>query len=245
MGTRIHLCGAVTVAVDGERRERRLPGRQGVLLLAFLACNRRRPVERDALAEMLWPRDRPPAAGVALRALLSKLRTTVGGGAVAGRERIRLDLDPDAWIDVEAAEEAIHRAEGAVAAGSWGEAWGAARVAAAVSERGFLVGHDHPWVDERRREMDRVLERAERCIVSCGLALGDRELGAAERAARRLTERRPLDESAVALRMRVHTAAGDPAAALGVFEGLRLRLRDELGVHPGAELRELHRDLLG
>ena len=245
MGTRIHLCGTVSVAVDGERRERRLPGRQGVLLLAFLTSSRPRPLERDALMEVLWPRGRPPAANVALRSLLSKLRLVLGSDAVVGRERIHLHLAPDAWIDVEVAEEALHRAEGAVASEDWGQAWGAARVAAMVSERGFLIGHDHPWVDERRREVERVLERAQRCVVACGLALGGRELRAAERAARRLAERRPLDESAVGLQMRVHAAAGDPAAALGAFEGLRLRLRDELGATPGVEIRELHRRLLG
>jgi DNA-binding SARP family transcriptional activator len=245
MSTRIHLCGAIRVGVDGERREQRLPGRQGVLLLAFLVSNRRRPLEREALMDVLWPRERPPASGVALRALLSKLRAALGRDAVVGRERIHLRLDPDAWIDVEAAEEALHRAEGAVGSADWGEAWGAARVAAMVAERGFLIGHDHPWVDERRREVERLLERAQRCIVACGLALGGRELVAAERAARWLAERRPLDESAVGLQMRVHAAAGDPAAALGAYEGLRLRLRDELGTAPGVELRELHRQLLG
>lgn len=245
VSTRIHLCGAISVTVGGERRERLLPGRQGVLLLAFLVSNRRRPVEREALMEMLWSQDRPPAANVALRALLSKLRSALGTGAVIGRERIHLHLDPDAWIDVEAAEEALHRAEGAIASADWGEAWGAARVTAMVADRGFLIGHDHPWADECRRDVERMLERAERCIVACGLALGGRELVAAERAALRLAERRPLDESAVALRMRVHAAAGDPAGALGAFEGLRLRLRDELGAVPGAELRELHRSLLG
>ena len=245
MNTRIHLCGAVGVVVDGEHREWRLPGRQGVLLLAFLIENRRRPLERETLMEVLWPRGRPPAASAALRALLSKLRTVLGPDAVVGRERVRLHLEDDAWIDVEAAEEALHRAEGAAASGDWGEVWGAARVAAVIAERGFLIGHDHPWVDERRRELDRVLERAERCIVGCGLALGGRELATAERAARRLAERRPLDESAVGLQMHVHAASGDPAAALVAFEGFRLRLRDELGTAPGPELRHLHRRLLG
>jgi DNA-binding SARP family transcriptional activator len=245
VATRIHLCGAVSVTVGGERRERLLPGRQGVLLLAFLVSNRRRPVEREVLMETLWPHDRPRAANVAMRALLSKLRSALGPEALVGRERIHLHLGPEAWIDVEAAEEALHRAEGAVASADWGAAWGAARVAAVIADRGFLIGHDHPWAEERRRDVERMLERAERCIVACGLALGGRELAAAERAALRLAERRPLDESAVALQMRVHAAAGDPAGALGAFEGLRLRLRDELGTMPGAELRELHRSLLG
>ena len=87
MNTRIHLCGAVGVVVDGEHREWRLPGRQGVLLIAFLIENRRRPLERETLMEVLWPRGRPPAASAALRALLSKLRTVLGPDAVVGRER--------------------------------------------------------------------------------------------------------------------------------------------------------------
>ena len=245
MSARIHLCGAVSVAMSGVRVESRLPRRQGVLLLAFLVQHRNRPVERDVLMEAVWPRGRPPAAGAAFRALLSKMRSALGHEALWGRERIQLVLPPDAWIDVEAAEEAIHRAETAVASGAWGEAWGAARVALMVPERGFLVGHDLPWVDERRRELERVLERAERCIVACGLALAGRELVAAERASRRLVERRPLDESAVIQHMRVLAARGDTSAALGEFEGLRLRLRDELGVSPSSDIRTLHVRLLG
>ena len=244
MTTRIHLCGSVAVEVDGVRSVRRAPGRQGVLLLAYLVLNRRRPVEREALMELLWPTGRPPAAGAGLRSLLSKLRPLLGPDALVGRERIQLVLAPDTWVDVEAAAEAVHRAENAVASEDWGEAWGAARVAAIVSDRGFLAGFDHPWVDVRRRELERVLERAQRCIVACGLALGGREIAAAERAARDLARRRPLDESAIALEMRALAAAGDTAGALGAFEGLRLRLRDELGASPGAEIRALHRRLL-
>jgi DNA-binding SARP family transcriptional activator len=245
MSARIHLCGAVSVAMSGVRVESRLPRRQGVLLLAFLVQHRNRPVERDVLMEAVWPRGRPPAAGAAFRALLSKMRSALGHEALWGRERIQLVLPSDAWIDVEAAEEAIHRAETAVASGAWGEAWGAARVALMVPERGFLVGHDLPWVDERRRELERVAERAQRCIVDCGLALGGRELVAAEQSSRRLVDRLPLDESAVMRHMQVLAARGDPSAALRAFEGLRLRLRDELGMSPGGEIRALHRRLLG
>lgn len=244
MNTRIHLCGAITVEIDGHRRERRLPGRQGGLLLAFLVLNRQRPLQRDALMEALWPLQRPASAGVAFRALLSKMRGALGPDVLPGRERIQLVLPPGAWVDVEVADEAIHRAETAVASEQWGEAWGAARVAAMVPERGFLIGHDVPWVDERRREMERVLERADRCIVACGLALAGRELEPAERASRRLVQRRPLDESAVLQHMRVLAARGDTSAALGAFEGLRLRLRDELGTSPGPDARALHLRLL-
>jgi DNA-binding SARP family transcriptional activator len=102
-----------------------------------------------------------------------------------------------------------------------------------------------PWVDERRRELDRVVERADACVVACGLALGGRELIPAERAARRLAERRPLDESATLRLMEVLAARGDASGALTAFEGLRRRLREELETTPGDELRALHLRLLG
>lgn len=115
--------------------------------------------------------------------------------------------------------------------------WGAARVAGTIADRGFLIGHDTPWSDERRRELATVAERAGRCIVACDLALGGRELPAAERASRLPVARRPLDQSAVAQRMDVPVAMGDVSAALVEYEALRQRLRDELGLSPGPEIR--------
>ena len=56
---------------------------------------------------------------------------------------------------------------------------------------------------------------------------------------------RELDEAAIMQHMRVLAARGDTSAALGAFEGLRLRLRDELGVSPGTDIRALHVSLLG
>ena len=234
-----------------ERRTRRLAGRTPVAGLPGRAPTRipHPQIAASHLSAMpSWSRcgrlSDPRSAGAAFRAVLSKMRTALGHDALIGRERIQLVLPPDAWVDVEAAEEALHRAEAAIFAGEWGEAWGAARVAAFLPERGFLLGHDVAWVDEHRRELEHVTERAERCIAACGLALGGSELVAAERASRMLVERRPLDESAVALYMEVLAALGDPSAALSEYEGLRRRLRDELGISPGRDIRVLHQRLL-
>lgn len=245
MSASIHLCGSLSIEIDGARLEEALPGRQGVVLFAFLVLHRDRPREREVLMDALWPGERPASASASLRALLSKLRGALGQDALQGRELIQLVLTGDAWVDVEAADEAIHRAESAIAVENWGEAWGAARVALMVPERGFLVGHDLPWIDERRRELERTMERAERCIAMCGLALGGSELMAAEKASRRLVERRPLDEAALVTHMKVLAASDDTAGALEAFESFRIRLREELGTAPGEEVRELHRRLLG
>src|SRR4051794_32506899 len=91
----IRLCGRLSVTVDG--RDVALRGRQGPLILAYLAAHRR-AVGRDELIALLWP-DQPPAEPEeVLSALLSKLRSALGPGAIEGRRELSLALE--ARIDV-------------------------------------------------------------------------------------------------------------------------------------------------
>jgi hypothetical protein len=53
-------------------------------------------------------------ADASLSALLPRLRTALGSQVLDGRGEITLRLPHDAWIDLAAAEDAIHRAEAAV-----------------------------------------------------------------------------------------------------------------------------------
>ena len=45
--------------------------------------------------------------------------------------------------------------------------------------------------------------------------------------------------------MRAHAGAGDPAAAIELFHAWRLRLADELGLDPCAEMSELYGRIIG
>ena len=141
---RIQICGALAVERDGERLDARLPGRQGRLLFTYLVVNRHRHISRDELAEALWREPDPVAVDARLNPLLSKLRRVFGADAVDGRSTIRLCL-PEAWVDLEAAVEAIHRAESSVVQQGWARAWGPALTALFVAERDFLPGEDAPW----------------------------------------------------------------------------------------------------
>jgi len=143
MGARIQVCGRVVVEIDGRRVERGLPGRQGPLLLVYLAANRDRPISRDELIDALWPDELPPRPESALTVLLSKLRSALGPTSVEGRSLLRLAM-PDAWIDLEAAVLGVHRAESAVALGDWAGASGPARVALHTANQGILPGLDAP-----------------------------------------------------------------------------------------------------
>ena len=116
-------------------------------LFTYLVVNRHRQVTRDELAEALWREPDPAAVDTRLNPLLSKLRRVFGADTVDGRSIVRLCL-PGAWVDLEAAADAIHRAESSVAQQEWARAWGPALTALFVAERGFLPGEEAPWIDE-------------------------------------------------------------------------------------------------
>lgn len=221
-----------------------LPGRQGRLLFVYLVANRHRVVARDELAAALWPEQAPATSDGSLSALLSKLRRVLGAGRLEGRSELELLLPLDAWIDLEAATEALHRAGSAVARGDWAGAWGPGRVAQHVAARGFLPGEDAAWVAETRRRVEELHVRALELVGRACVELGGAELDTAERSARTLIERAPYRESGHRLLMETLGASGNRAEALMVYERLRSRLREELGASPSRDTQDLHRRLL-
>src|ERR1700755_146095 len=100
--------------ITGRRVDQQLPGRQGRLLIAYLVLNRVRAIRRDELIDALWPERAPAATDAALSALLSKLRRLLPPGTLCGRGELRLNLPRGAFVDLENAREAIHRAESAL-----------------------------------------------------------------------------------------------------------------------------------
>jgi DNA-binding SARP family transcriptional activator len=242
--TRVQVCGRLAVCWRGRRVEDDLPARQGRLLFVHLVVNCHRAVARDELVEALWGAAAPPAAAGTLRALLSRLRRVLGPDAVTGGEEPRLALDAGAFVDLEAARAGLHRAEAAVARGDGVAAWVPARIALHTAARGFLPGHDAPWIIAVRRELDDMHVRALECVAEAGLLMGGGETRSAERAGRRLVELAPYRESGYRLLMEALAARGNGAEAVLVYERARTVLRDELGVAPGAVLQALHARLI-
>ena len=242
--TRIQLCGKLVIELGSRRLEPELPGGQGRLLFGYLAVNRRRSVSRDELVDALWPAQAPPGADSALRALVSRVRRVLGNEVLQGRSSVQLVLPTGAWLDVEAAAGAIHRAESAVQRGEWREAWGPSHVALNISRRTLLTGFDAPWIDQLRRHLEDVRLRALECWTAAGLGIGGAELADAEAAARKLIAEAPLRETGYLLLMRVLDTRGNSAEAVQVYEQLRVCLSDELGITPGPNARELHTRIL-
>jgi DNA-binding SARP family transcriptional activator len=241
---RIQLCERLAVEVDGRRMEHALPGSQGRLLFAYLTLNRPRPDGRNELVDVIWPAVAPDGAESSLSALLSKLRRALGSEMLDGRSSIQLQLPAQSWLDVEAAMEAIHRAESALQVSDWAAAWSAARVALHIARRTFLAGESTPWIENMFRRLDDVHVRSLETTATAGLAIGGTELDTAERSARTLIVVAQYRESGYRLLMETLARRGNAAEALRVYEELRQKLREELGASPSASTQELHRALL-
>lgn len=239
---RIQVCGRLVVERDGQRLDGRLPGRQGRLLCGYLVLNRHRAVPRAELIGALWPEHAPGNADSGLSALLSKLRQAMGAEAVEGRTAVRFTL-PDPWVDVEAAREAVHRAESAIAVGDWQRAWAPSQVALFAADRGLLTGDGSDerlsWLEDARRLLADTRLRALEAYGSACLGLGGTELAAAVRSGRALIAAVPFRETGYRLLMRALEAQGNTAEALTVYDTLRTTLRDELGVSPSPATQEL------
>ena len=243
--TRIQLCGRFVVRLDGRRVEDALAGAKAQLLFAYLTLNRPRRIDRDELLSAVYGEQATPDHHPRLSVLLSKLRRVVGPELLSGRSQIELVLPSDSFVDVEAALEALHRAESQVAAGQWAEAWGPAGVAYHVASRPLLQGHDRPWLDDWRRRLDDARLSGLECLAAASLGLGGPELPQAANCARQLIELAPFRETGHRILMEALERSGNVAEALRVYDQLRITLRKELGVAPSSAVQDVHRRLLG
>jgi DNA-binding SARP family transcriptional activator len=242
--TRIQVCGRLAVEIAGRSITALIPRRQGRLLFTYLVIHRQRAAAREELIDALWPDYSPADADGALSTVLSRLRSAAGSEALVGRADLRLVLPADAWIDLEAADEGIHRAESAIAQGRWTAAWGPSLVALFVARRGLLSGEEAGWIVPYRRRLEEIHCSALECYSAAALGLGGSELPVGERTARELIAKAPYRESGYRLLMEILAARGNIAEALRAYEDLRSLLRDELGATPSPPLQAVHVRLL-
>ncbi len=253
MSVRIYLTGRIGVERDGKAvlEERQLRGKQGRLALAYLVCQRTRPVSRDELADVIWPGEMAAAWEVALSALVSRLRSLFTRGPLnqtgafisSGFGLYRLHLSSDAWVDLEASTNALDDAEAALRAGDPRRAFGPAVVAWNIAKRPFLPLNDGEWVEGQRRKLQRQQLRALECLARIWLSSGEPAL-----AVENATEAVALDpfrETSYQLLMRSHAGTGNRPEGLRVYHRLRELLAEELGTDPSAETQALFQELLG
>ncbi|WP_030667079.1 BTAD domain-containing putative transcriptional regulator [Streptomyces rimosus] len=213
-------------------------------LLVALAAGGGRPVPAAQLIAQVWGEDaEPPAdAPAALQALVGRLRRALGGPAVTSSPGgYALAAEPDA-VD-------LFRFERLTAEGTAALRAGDPTTAAALLDEALALWHGPALADLPDRDGDPLAVRAERrhgearrarlaAEVACGRAAD----ALAELAA--LAGAEPLDEPLQALYIRALSVAGRQAEALQAYEEVRAGLAERLGTDPGAELRDLHAQLL-
>ena len=243
--TRIQLCGRFVVRLEGRRVDEALPGALGQLLFAYLVLNRLRRVDREELLIAVYGEEATRDHQARLSVLLSKLRRITGPELLVGRAQLELALPQHAFVDLEAAVDALHRAESHVAKGEWAAAWGPASLAYDVASRPLLPGHDRPWLDDWRRRLDDLRLSGLECVATASLGLGGPELPQAASCGRLLVELAPFRESGYRIVMEALERSGNAAEGLRIYDRLRITLRDELGVPPSPAVQEVYRRLLG
>jgi predicted ATPase/DNA-binding SARP family transcriptional activator len=223
----LHLFGTPTIDLGDGTPPVALPFERRSQLIVLLAA-KRAWVGRAELAAMLWPDQADKLAFTNLRKTLFRLQGLPWGSVVESQGN---SLRVVAATDVGSFERALNerRIDDALAL---------------YSDRllsGFDDDANEAWAGWLRFERER-LHTAWRGAALDALAdAADpaRGLGLAAR----LLEADPLDEAALHAQLRLLAAGGQVARARQAWHDFAARLRDELGIEPGAELQAL-RDAL-
>lgn len=199
-------------------------------LIGLLGLHGGRVVTVEEIVSVLWPVDRPGAARSLVRTYVTRVRRLLSadGAESVTTDRAGYRLSVDAGVVDVAVFEACEEPRAALAL------WRGA-VAADVPElRGLpaVAALDRAWKATVLSAC--VAARGDGGAAgrggAAGLVKGVSELAAAE----------PFDEAVQAELMLTLAAAGRRVEALRVYAAVRARMADELGMEPGAGLREAH-----
>ncbi|HEX2432990.1 MAG TPA: AAA family ATPase [Gaiellaceae bacterium] len=243
---KVFLTGRVAAEANGRvLNEARFPGRQGRLLFVYLVAAQSRPVSTDELADAIWGESPPATWEKALTVIASKLRGLVAEDGITLTNAFgcyRLDLPEGTWVDLFAAASAAQDAEDALAAGELDHARAAAESAESLAGRPFLSGEDGAWVEQKRRDLADIRERALSVLADACLRSGAAREAA--KCAEELIALSPFREAGYRRLMEAHVVAGNRAEALRVYEQCRQLLAEELGAYPSPESEAVYLEIL-
>jgi DNA-binding SARP family transcriptional activator len=234
----VRILGPLEARFGGEPIP--LGGAKQRALLALLLLNVDEVVSVERLVEELWGDDPPAAAGHSVEAYVSRLRQLLGplGLEFVRRGHGYLLVLGEAWLDAVAFAE-LHEAAAAAAAD------GDDAHASELASRALALWRSSPLADVALRAwgsigVSRLAERrlqAAELRADAGIRLGRHEELVAELPP--LIAEHPYGERLVALLMLALYRSGRQAESLAVYEALRLRLAQDLGLQPSAELQQL------
>jgi two-component SAPR family response regulator len=237
--------GAFSVVVDGKPIEGWRSGRARALL-QYLITHRGRPIASRRLIDDLWPDPDALATGTSLKVAVHALRQTLklltADLAIlthaAGYELRAADV----WLDVEAFDRLLQRAQQYEATGQASEAVRLYARAVDLHRGDFLADSSDDWVVIRREGLrDEYLHAVAR-LAEAALAAGDYH--ACIRRCRQILEQDRCREDVFRLLMVCHARLGQPSRVERWFNLCVQTLRAELDVDPMPETISLRQDVL-
>ncbi|MEV0385509.1 BTAD domain-containing putative transcriptional regulator [Nonomuraea sp. NPDC050643] len=243
--TRFGILGPLEVVRSARRIPVPAPKQQ--IALATLLLHANRYVSNDQLIGYMWHGSAPNDVRATLHTHIARLRHVLGDGRdgeqlIHTRQHGYLIQVGTAELDLTRFRDLVHRAERAARAADTAEAplllealtlWRGPALADIPSE---ALQHDHlsRLGEERFQALERWLELA--------LQSGQHERVVAELTT--VTAEHPLRERLWAQLMLALYRCGRQAEALRAYRTVASLLREELGIDPGDELRQLHQSIL-
>jgi DNA-binding SARP family transcriptional activator/tetratricopeptide (TPR) repeat protein len=243
---KFRVLGSLEVAAYD--RPVRLTGQRQRKLLALLLVNAEKAVSLDTLIEAVWEENPPTTAKRQVQNSISALRRLLVVGpepeqptiaAEGNAYRLRLVASE---LDARLFQNQVDEAQELSAAGQTGQAAAELRAALGLWRGPALAGMTGRVLEAAAARLD---ERRRAVIEEC-LEL-ELRLGRHLDVIGELTElvaTYPLRERLVGQLMVALHRSGRQADALQAYRRLRESLVDELGLEPGAQLRELHTAIL-
>ena len=217
-------------------------------MFARLLIPRGSAVSRDELAALLWGEALPSAWDAALNAVISKLRVLLARAGLDKSQVLpaalgcyQLNLPADAWLDIDAAFDSLHAAEGMLKRNCHREAWAAAQVAYHIYKRPFLPAETGDWAALQRERMATFHVRACECLAETYIRNGEPSI--AVDLARQAVAVQPYRETAYQMLMRARRCCRYRAEALRSFEECG-RISDHLGVAPSSDTENVYLGIL-
>ncbi|UYM07465.1 alpha/beta fold hydrolase [Solicola gregarius] len=234
----VRVLGRVEASASGTPLA--LPGARARTVLATLATYVGRVVSADRLLTAMWvDGEIPESATGQLHTCVWRLRSMLGG-VIETRGAGYLLVGDDVVVDARDFEGQVARGRAAYAAGRLDAAADTLAGGLALWRGPALT--DVPGLASEAVRLEELRRSALAMRIDADLELGRHADLVAELSG--LTTERPLDERLHGQLMTALYRSGRAADALTVFESVRARLRDELGVDPGAGLRDVHQRVL-
>lgn len=228
---RLSLFGGFRLERDGV--ELKLPRRKSQALLAYLALYPREH-SREKLAALFWGDSTDADARRALRVVLTDLRQVFGPDAFLA-DRDTLQLNPDFPLTLDA-REFLALTSTHLDFNSGAEIKNQKSNIENYLE--LLPDFYDDWLEPRREEFRALFLDAALKLIAHARTRG--EYKTAIELAQKILTIDTANEAAHQHLMFCYSALGDRAAALDQYEFCKRALRDELGVEPSTETRQLY-----